>query len=326
MSKKQLLNESEIRRFMKLANLEPLTKNVLRENSPALEQASGKTEALNNRNVVVQSEAESAMGAGEHGADDAMDAMSGPETAGEPADHEETASEAHGGMGQLDLSKDQAKALIQMILDAAGLEGNVSDAGGEEDMGDAEMDLDMGSPEGGEKPTAAPEDEMEGDEQELEEVQEVEEGEELDEKKKKVAPKSAAQSAAETAAKKKTAASKKKMEETLSEDSLVEAVLARVTARLMQEARKQKESTKSKMKQKVQEKLMQEASDSKNGGPLLSKGGNKYDTYKGHPDMEMGKGENGGKGGHKLEKMNAKSEHTVTHGGKNLATLGGNKS
>ena len=31
MSKKQLLTESEIRRFMKLANLEPLAKNVVRE-------------------------------------------------------------------------------------------------------------------------------------------------------------------------------------------------------------------------------------------------------------------------------------------------------
>jgi len=30
MSKKQLLNESEIRRFMKLANLEPLAKNVVK--------------------------------------------------------------------------------------------------------------------------------------------------------------------------------------------------------------------------------------------------------------------------------------------------------
>ena len=75
----------------------------------------------------------------------------------------------------------------------------------------------------------------------------------------------------------------------------------------------------------AQKKVVEEATDAKGGGPLLSKGGNKHDVYKGHADMTYAKGEKGGKGGHSLETAPAKSEHTVTHGGKNLATLGGNK-
>ena len=70
---------------------------------------------------------------------------------------------------------------------------------------------------------------------------------------------------------------------------------------------------------------LEEATSAEGGGPLLKQGKNKYDVYKGHADMTMAKGDKGGKGGHSLETLSAKAEHTVTHGGKNLATLGGNK-
>jgi hypothetical protein len=89
-------------------------------------------------------------------------------------------------------------------------------------------------------------------------------------------------------------------------------------------------SAKEKMKMKAKEKkaekkeVVEEATDSKGGGPLLSKGGNKHDVWKGHADMAYAKGKEG-KGGHQMEDLPAKAEHTVTHGGKNLATLGGNK-
>ena len=134
--------------------------------------------------------------------------------------------------------------------------------------------------------------------------------------------------------------------ETLSEDELVETVLSRVTARLVAEAKKKRMSIKEKMKLKKTAKKnknnaeeekeespkkespkkgkVAEATDAKGGGPLLSKGGNKHDTYKGHADMAYAKGKEG-KGGHQMEVLPAKAEHSVTHGGKNLATLGGNK-
>lgn len=305
---------------MKLANLEPLTKNILREyeendplkgptaSQPVQPKPKNEAEAAmgsdRNEEPVSDAEGEEATAAEPEGDDDLE--MSGDES------HDETAGEP----ARLNIPKEEVMTLIELILQAANMKGEVTDAG--EGSGDEVGMDDMAGDMGGDEQMPPP-----GEEMELQETEELEETEELDERKKKAAEKTAA----EKTAKKSTPAGKpaKKMEEGLSEDSLVEAVLARVTARLMQEAKKQKQSTKDKMKQRVQEKLMQEASESKGGGPLVNKGGNKYDTYKGHPDMEMGKGENGGKGGHKLEKVTAKAEHTVTHGGKNLATLGGNK-
>jgi hypothetical protein len=142
---------------------------------------------------------------------------------------------------------------------------------------------------------------------------------------------------------------KDEMDETLSEDALVETVLARVTARLVAEASKAskkkmppalkkamdaKKAKKDKKGEKPTAKKeslelngdkLEEATSAEGGGPLLKQGKNKYDVYKGHADMTMAKGDKGGKGGHSLETLSAKAEHTVTHGGKNLATLGGNK-
>jgi hypothetical protein len=55
----------------------------------------------------------------------------------------------------------------------------------------------------------------------------------------------------------------------------------------------------------------------------LKKGGNKYDPWKGVPDMEMGKT---GKGGHKLSTEKAHGEHTVSHGKTSkVVSKGGNK-
>ena len=85
-----------------------------------------------------------------------------------------------------------------------------------------------------------------------------------------------------------------------------------------------KDEKKDEKKEEKKEK-MEEATEAKGGGPLLKQGKNKHDVYSGHADMEMGKGEKGGKGGHEMETLTAKAEHSVTHGGKNLATLGGNK-
>jgi len=272
MSKKQLLNESEIRRFMKLANLEPLAKGVLSEMVPHM-----------------ASEVEDPMAATPDASMDAapvdVDMGGGEEVeveVGDDADPEK---------------KEAFEAAVQALADAMGIEVELESQEEQDTEGGEEMhNLDSDKDEG---------DEDEGDDDEGGEGEK-----EMDEAS---AP-----------------------AQQLSEDELVETVLARVTARLVAEAKKKKISVKERMKQKKgkhqkkdekenEKKVVEEATDAKGGGPLLSKGGNKHDVYKGHADMAYAKGEKGGKGGHSLETTPAKSEHTVTHGGKNLATLGGNK-
>lgn len=279
MSKKQLLNESEIRRFMKLANLEPLAKNVVKESwvEEKKEAGSDPQEGLS------------------------MEEMEAPamQPEQEGGDGEQVGLEMDSEGGEDSLTPEQMKmaekvlsALFNKNVSLEGAEGNEEE--GEENEGD------------------------EGSEDEGEEDEGDEGGEE-------------------------------EMDESLSEDALVETVLARVTARLVAEAKKgeeKKEDKKSaadkmaalRAKKKGAKKpaakkeslelkgdKLEEATSAEGGGPLLKQGKNKYDVYKGHADMTMAKGDKGGKGGHSLETAPAKAEHTVTHGGKNLATLGGNK-
>ncbi len=269
MSKKQLLNESEIRRFMKLANLEPLTKNVVSEMAVASQMQGARSEdamkqemkSMDNEERGLSMEAEDSLDVEvENSVDPKMQAL--------------------------------FKNAVENLASTFGIDVEVEGGEDGEEASDEEMpDLDMADDEGGEDS-----DEM-GDEEGGEEASD-EEDEEL--------------------------------EETLSEDSLVEAVLARVSARLVAEAKKKKMSIKEKMKKKKEmeeykkKKVVEEATSAEGGGPLLKQGKNKYDPWKGHADMSYAKGKEG-KGGHQMEVLPAKSEHTVTHGGKNLATLGGNK-
>ena len=282
MSKKQLLNESEIRRFMKLANLEPLGKNVVKENWAVEEE---KKEA--------GSDAQEGL---------SMEEMEAPamQPEQEGGEGEEVGLEMDSEGGEDSLTPEQMKmaekvlsALFNKKVSLEGAEGGEEE--GEEDEGD----------EGGEE---------EGEEDEGDEGGEEE------------------------------------MDESLSEDALVETVLARVTARLVAEAKKGEAEKEGKKPLSKAQKAMaakkakktsgpaakkeslelkgdklEEATSAEGGGPLLKQGKNKYDVYKGHADMTMAKGDKGGKGGHSLETAPAKAEHTVTHGGKNLATLGGNK-
>ncbi len=301
MSKKQLLNESEIRRFMKLANLEPLAKNVLSEMHPAMDRRT--------MGALAKSEAEDPMAMSPDASMDAPPADMGGE--------EEIEVEVG---DDVDPEKRSAfEAAVQALADAMGIDVELEsqeehdEEGGEEmhDLDGEDSDEEDAGDEGGEEEAGGEDDELDEakeEEKELDEAKEEEKEEEEGEEKKE---------------------SKK-----LSEDELVETVLARVTARLVAEAKKKKKdsSVKAKMKAKKDDKkkkedkkdVMEEATDSKGGGPLLSKGGNKHDTYKGHTDMAYAKGKEG-KGGHQMEVLPAKAEHTVTHGGKNLATLGGNK-
>ena len=276
MSKKELLSESQIRRFMKLANLEPLAKNVVKENYGMAEEDE-KEEGLSMK----EAEAPAAMQPEQEGGE------------------EEVGLEMDSEGSEDSLSADEIKKAEEVLSAMFGKKVSLEAEGGAAD----------------EEEDAA---EMAGEDEESED--EGEEGEE-----------------------------KEEMDEALSEDSLVETVLARVTARLVAEAAmkkgkmppalkkamdKKKAGEAGKPNKKVAAKKeslelkgdkLEEATSAEGGGPLLKQGKNKYDVYKGHADMTMAKGDKGGKGGHSLETVSAKAEHTVTHGGKNLATLGGNK-
>jgi hypothetical protein len=270
MSKKELLSETQVRRFQALANIP-----VLGESSDPREEA----------RVANQSPPAAAPAGSMQEMDDPMaDPMAALPAEVPPADDGMGDLEVDmGGGGEVDPDKQAAfEAAVKALADSMGieveLEGGMGggDEGGEEDLG--------GEPEGDMAPEMSPEPE---------------------------APE---------------AGGEEEMDETLSEDELVETVLKRVMDRLVNEAKKKKLSVKEKMKEKKDKKEeLDEATESKGGGPLLSKGGNKHDTFKGHADMKMGKGEKGGSGGHKMEDLPAKAEHTVTHGKTNLATKGGNK-
>jgi len=293
MSKKQLLNESEIRRFMKLANLEPLTKAVVTEMAAVnqIPQDTRRPETGMQQEMMGQeNEAEGLS----MEAEDAMEVE-----VGEEAEPEKQAA---------------FEAAVKAWADAMGIEVELEGSGEEGEAGEEMPDLDMGGEEEAGEEEAGQEEAGEEEKEEMDEAKKEEGEEELDEAKKD-----------DEDEEEKQDESKK-----LSEDSLVEAVFARVTARLVAEAKKKKMSAKEKMKMKAKEKkaekkeVVEEATDSKGGGPLLSKGGNKHDVWKGHADMAYAKGKEG-KGGHQMEDLAAKAEHTVTHGGKNLVTLGGNK-
>jgi len=287
MSKKELLSESQIRRFMTLANLEPLAKNVISENT---EEESLKEEYMDaSKGLTSEAEDEETETDSEEEVDvDVPDEESETEDSGD----EDVAGDDMGG-GE-EVSPEIMKAFettVQSLADSLGIKINMS---GDSAAGSADM-----APQ-------APTDEMQ-------------EAKEMDEKKKP------------SKKKKDEEESKQMKESSLSEDGLVEAVLARVTARLVQEAKKKGKNPKAKMEalkkkkeaEKKAGKVMEEALEGVN---LAEKGGkDQKNVWKGHADMTMAKGEKGGKGGHEMETVTAKSEHTVTHGGKNLATLGGNK-
>ena len=148
--KKQLLNESDIRKMMKFANIAPLTDGFverLNETSEttALEEddtlEEGEHEEEKNKNEDVQEE-----GMGAYGKDDA--AVEEDEHEGEPADElsmDEPVDEpdAGGAEGEMSLSEEEAQVLIDLGERLAAAQGD------EEPMDDlglgAEDDLGLGA-------------------------------------------------------------------------------------------------------------------------------------------------------------------------------------
>lgn len=164
MSKKTLLNESTVRKFMKFANIGGLAQNFINETYSMEEEEAEEGMRLEGehaegrhdegRGDVMEGEHEEAMHAeGEHEGDDAPVDDAPLDDA--PLDD----VELDAGGAELDMSEDEAMALAQGLVDAltdlTGHEFTASSAGGGDmdmDMGDdappADMDMDMGAEEG----------------------------------------------------------------------------------------------------------------------------------------------------------------------------------
>lgn len=328
MSKRKLLEETTIRRFMALANLEPLSDRFIKEEL-------GDTEEEADENPEMAAEPD--MPGDEEEVDLDMD------DAGEE-DFDDAGLEMGGGG---EVSPEELENAIAVLARVAQQHGaNIElDQDGEEDMDGMddmddmpsdEEDMEMGDgEEGGEEGQGEPE--MDDAEEDMDEAVQKEEKKEMDESELD--------------------------ESTLSEDDLVENVLRRVTARLLSEAKKakmKKEGVKAKMQEKKKKKKQDEEGEGKKkedkeglkeashkvthkkmeGNPLLNKGGNKFNPFKGE-DMESGAapetdsnkithdkkskvlnkgkvGKVGGKpkGGHEWSPAKQTKSHTVTHDSK----------
>lgn len=304
-NKKSLLTESEIRRFMKLANIPAIGKELVKEESEAERRIKGDTEATSL--VQPKNEGYGDMEEEGYGDQEEMGYMS--------EEDEMPVEDDMGGGDASEADLEQLFTLLKKVMKPELADQFDVDAGGGGDM-DLEVGDEGGEGESMEEPMEEPAGEEEEEEEELDEAEEVEEEEKetqkLDESKlvDVVLSRVTARLIAEAKKKKMTAAEKKKKEE---------------------EAKKKKEAMKKKAaaaKKKLEEanapapkSSMSNASAAgvaKGNGP----GSKAFGTdEKKSMKWKAGKGEKG----HALQTVSASAEHTVSHGKKNLAVQGGNK-
>jgi hypothetical protein len=306
-NKKSLLTESEVRRFMALANIPVLNENMYGEGGGASPQDPRRPETVRPGDEPRMAEAMPSM--------EEEDEMGGEEMPPEAGAGDEEAEAKL--MSVLEDFAQKVKAKLGIDLEIGGEEGGVdgmdlevSDGGGEEEE-EEEEEEEMEEP-AAEEPAAEEEADEEEGEEELDEAEEVEEDNKLEESKlvDVVLNRVTARLIAEAKKKKMTAAEKKKKEE---------------------EAKKKKEAMKKKAaaaKKKLEE---ANAPAPKSTMPNASAAG----VAKGHgpgskafgtdekKSMKWKKGK--GEKGHELETVSASAEHIVSHGKKNLAVQGGNK-
>lgn len=290
MSNKILLTENEMRRFMKLANIPALNENASEE--PDAEK---------------EDKEEDKKEAPEHEKTETPDEETA-EDAGEETDSADLADDAE--LGDLDVtdadgeSKEQMfKNIVSQIAELIGVEADVSDDAGEAadaDKGDAVPPTEPPMP-GAEQSTLPPNPAVPDGEEELE----------MDDDEKDPTV------------------------QEMRESKIIEAVLARVTARLVAEAKKNK-AAKDSMKAKAATKtVVKEANapapkETKSNGEkngLKAAGKATKGTFgvtSKISDQEWKAGKEG-KGSQALETVTTSTENTVSHGKKNLATVGGKK-
>jgi len=339
--KKKLLTESEIRRFQALANIPAIGNGVVKETLAdprrpmhGVKAESGygdklplsKHEAHNKHGGYGMEEAEKE----EEVMPDEMSGEPEAETGGDVEEHINTIIDAlmkiAPGVLEKEKSGGESDALSGVEADDSEEE---KDEEGEEDDEESEEESELEERYGHEEEE---EEEEEEEQEELEEAKHEEEEEEEEEEE----------------------------QEELQESKIVNAVLARVTARLVSEAKKAKGEKDKMAKLRAMKKgaAKKEAKDPEKDKKHAAKHGkaakkkhleeanapapkstmsnaSKAGVAKGHgpgkgafgvtskvTDKEWG---TKGKGDEELETLSASAEHTVTHGKKNLATLGGNK-
>ena len=161
MSKKTLLNESTVRKFMKFANIGALTENFVSETYSMEEEEAEEGMRL---------EGEHAEGRHDEGRGDVMeaeheegriDSLHEEDMEDEPEPATDDMGDMDAGGAELDMSEDEAMALAQGLVDAltdlTGHEFTASSAGGAPDMDmpgdegpeDAGLDMDMGDDDKG---------------------------------------------------------------------------------------------------------------------------------------------------------------------------------
>ena len=293
-NKKSLLTESEIRRFMTLANI------------PAL----GQDKKANLTEMYGSGRPEEQEGEGLHREEDTMQEMAPameeedemPKDAMETGDEEMDVSGLGDGAAGA-MSADELAEKIVDVLVSAGLvekDGGGVEAGGE------------GMPELPDEEEAPEEEEEETGEEEEEEEEEEGEQQELQESKlvDTVLSRVTARLIAEAAKKKKEAGKKKKM-----------------TAAEKMKAMKAAKDKKKKLEEANAPAPKSTMSNASKAG--VAKGAGKADkgawgVSSKVQDMEWKEGKSG-KGGHEMSAESASTDHIVSHGKKNLATQGGNK-
>lgn len=154
--KKQLLNESDIRRMMKFANIAPLTDGFVERLNEASETTAleeddtleeGEDEKVQEEGVHAKDDDAMEEGMGAYGKDDDDDVMEEGEHEDEPADEPmddmDLGAEEPGAEGEMTLSDEEAQVLIDLGNRLAAAQGD------EEPMGDmdlgAEDDLGLGA-------------------------------------------------------------------------------------------------------------------------------------------------------------------------------------
>jgi hypothetical protein len=153
--KKQLLNESDIRKMMKFANIAPLTDGFVERLNEASETTAleeddtleeGEHEGVQEEGMGAKDDddvQEEGMGAYGKADDDVQEGEHEDEPADEPMDDMDLGAEEPGAEGEMTLSDDEAQILIDLGNRLAAAQGD------EEPMGDmdlgAEDDLDLGA-------------------------------------------------------------------------------------------------------------------------------------------------------------------------------------
>jgi hypothetical protein len=354
MSNKKLLSESEVRRFMALANIPSLNESShVVFDKERREKTTPKDRQMDESFPVPMGEEEELELGDELGGDE-MDAggmeadpMGGDEMGGEP----EMGAAAGGDM------QEAFRKAVEALAQAFGV--NASVEGGEGGADHAEPDADqMGGPSDMDADNAGEEDgegEEEGDEEGEEDGEELDEAEEKDEKDDldEAEEKEEKDELDEAEGLDEDEVSESRM----STDELVETVLRRVTARLISEKKEadkkagKKKSAKDKMAamrakkkgapaakkgEEKKKKPMKEANASapkagqsngaKNGLKAAAKPGDGGWEGAGQGDQKWAEGTKNSKGGHAMKPLPVKGGHTITHKKtSSLPSKGGNK-